>query len=581
MTRKIAVSQEHGSADLRGAMPRGGLPGRKALSGGALAFALLTGFFILIMVGPLTSLFSKAFYSQTGEYVGLANYAKYFSTPSLSASIAHTVEVSLMVALVSSILGFLYAYALTRTNIRFKRLFMYMALLPVFMPTVVHALSLVYLFGAQGVVTQMGIELDIYGKLGVTLAEIIYTFPQAFLMFYVALSYADGRLYESAEAMGVSKGRQFTGITLPGVRYTLVSVLFICFTLCFTDFGAPKVIGGSYSMIATDVYKQVAGQFNMNMGAVVGSILLAPALLSYFVDRFVLRRAPDGDISAKATALRIREGRGRDTGMFIFCLLISFSFIALIAVLFMGAFTEYYPYKMNLTLRHFSFDQSNGGLQSFLNSIEMSFLTAACGTVFVFVYTWMIEKARGMKGLKLLGRFLSSIPVALPGMVIGLAFIFFFNNPSNPVHFIYGTVWILVLAGVLHFYSVPYITASSALKKLDKEYESISESMKIPLHRTLIRVSVPLCLPAILEIFIYYFVYSMVTVSAVVFLYSADFKIAAIAITHMEEAGDIAQAAAMSLLILLTNTGVRIAYEIGVSRIKKRTERRNVATQES
>jgi iron(III) transport system permease protein len=211
----------------------------------------------------------------------------------------------------------------------------------------------------------------------------------------------------------------------------------------------------------------------------------------------------------------------------------------------------------------------------------MSFLTAVCGTVFVFIYTWMIEKARGLKGLKLIGRFLSSLPVALPGMVIGLAFIFFFNNPSNPAHFIYGTVWILVLAGVLHFYSVPYITASSALKKLDKEYESISESMRIPLHRSIIRVSVPLCLPAILEIFIYYFVYSMVTVSAVVFLYSADFKIAAIAITHMEEAGDIAQASAMSLLILMTNIGIRIAYEIGVSKIKKRAERRSAVARES
>ncbi|MDR0596017.1 MAG: ABC transporter permease subunit, partial [Clostridiales Family XIII bacterium] len=133
------------------------------------------------------------------------------------------------------------------------------------------------------------------------------------------------------------------------------------------------------------------------------------------------------------------------------------------------------------------------------------------------------------------------------------------------------------LAGVLHFYAVPYATASSALKKLDKEYESMAESMNIPMYRTLLRVSVPLCLPAILEIFIYYFVYSMVTVSAVVFLYSANFKIAAIAITHMEEAGNIAQAAAMSLLILLTNIGIRAAYEIGVSKIRGKAARRMVA----
>jgi iron(III) transport system permease protein len=374
----------------------------------------------------------------------------------------------------------------------------------------------------------------------------------------------------------VSSARRFLGITLPGVRYTAVSVIFVCFTLCFTDFGVPKVIGGSYSMVAMDVYKQVAGQFNMNMGAVVGSILLAPALLSYAVDRFVARNENEG-ISSKATTLKIKTDRARDVTAFIFCAIIALCFFALIAALAMGALSDYYPYKMGFTLRHFAFDQSTGGIQSFGNSVLMSLLTAVVGTVFVFLYAWLIEKTRGMGALKRVARFLSSLPVALPGMVIGLSFIFFFNNRANPMHSIYGTVWILVLAGVLHFYSVPYITASSALKKLDKEFESIAESMNVPMRRTVLQVSVPLCLPAILEIFIYYYVYSMVTVSAVVFLYSADFKVAAIAITHMEEAGNYAQAAAMSLLILLTNIGVRALYEIVTGRIRKKNEARSQA----
>jgi len=278
---------------------------RTLFRGSGFLFAALTAFFLLIMVAPLSSLFAKAFLSQEGYFVGLANYAKYFSTPALSVSILHSLEVSLIVAACASFLGFLYAYALTRTRIIFKRVFMYLALLPVFMPTVVHALGLVYLFGTQGVITQIGLDIGLYGRTGVILAEIIYTFPQAFLMFYVSLTYADGRLYEVTETMGISPARTFFGVTLPGVRYTTVSVVFVCFTLCFTDFGAPKVIGGSYSMVAMDVYKQVAGQFNMNMGAVVGSILLAPAILSYIVDRFVARKADSG-ITSKATELRIK-----------------------------------------------------------------------------------------------------------------------------------------------------------------------------------------------------------------------------------------------------------------------------------
>ena len=157
---------------------------------------------------------------------------------------------------------------------------------------------------------------------------------------------------------------------------------------------------------------------------------------------------------------------------------------------------------------------------------------------------------------------LSSLPLALPGMVIGLGFIFFFNQKENPLNFIYGTVMILVLANMVHFYSVPFVTASSALKKLDREYENVADSLKIPGWKTFCKVVVPLSLPAVLEIFMYYFMNSMVTVSAVVFLYSAQFKIASIAITHMEEAGDIAQAAAMSLLILFINVAARGIYEV-------------------
>ena len=547
-----------------------------AMSGPRIVFTALTAFFLLIMAAPLFSLFTKAFLSREGGFVGFANYAEYFSTPVLSVSIVHTLEVSVIVAVCSSVLGFLYAYALTRTNIVFKRVFTYLALLPVFMPTVVHALALVYLFGTQGIVTQAGFDIGLYGRTGIILAEIIYTFPQAFLMFYVSLAYADGRLYEVADTMGVSSARMFFGLTLPGVRYTAVSVVFVCFTLCFTDFGAPKVIGGNYSVVAMDVYKQVAGQFNMNMGAVVGSILLAPAILSYIVDRIVARRE-DGGISAKATTLRINKDPGRDITAFVFCIIIAACFVALIAALLMGAFADYYPYKMGFTLRHFNFDKSSGGIQSFANSVLMSFLSAITGTLFVFIFTWLIEKTRGFSTMKRIARFLSSLPVALPGMVIGLSFIFFFNSKENPLNFIYGTVWILVLANMLHFYAVPYITANSALKKLDKEFESVAESLHVPAWRTLLQISVPLCLPAILEIFIYYFVYSMVTVSAVVFLYSANFKVAAIAITHMEEAGNYAQAAAMSLLVLVTNIGIRVAYEIAISRIRKQNDKRSRA----
>lgn len=545
-----------------------------------IVMGLMTICFVIVLICPLYSLFSKAFISADGIFVGLGNYAEYFSTPALSVSIGNTIYISVFTAIVSTLIGFVYAYGVTRTNIKGKQFFRYAALIPLFLPTVVHGLSLVYLFGVQGVVTNLGWDIGLYGKTGIILSEIIYTFPQSFLMFYIALNYADGRLYEAAETMGCGNLKKFRYITVPSVKYTLINSLFVCFTLAFTDFGAPKVVGGSYNVLATDIYKQVAGQFNMNMGAVVGTLLLIPAIISFAVDRITSRKE-SGAISSKASALRIKDSTPRDVVFYVICGGVTLCLFIMVAVLFMGAFTKYYPYEMGFTLEHFNFSESTGGIQSFINSVVMSLLSAVAGTAFVFIYVYLVERNKSSRVLKVIGRLLSSIPLALPGMVIGLSFIFFFNSPDNPLNFIYGTVAILVLANVVHFYSVPFVTASSALKKHDKDYENVADSMRIPLWKSFTRVIVPLSLPAILEIFLYYFMNSMVTVSAVVFLYSAQFKVASIAITHMEEAGDIAQAAAMSLLILLVNIVARGIYELLVYRIKKRNERRKTDVVES
>ena len=156
-----------------------------------IVMGLMTICFVIVLICPLYSLFSKAFISADGTFVGLGNYAEYFSTPALSVSIGNTIYISVFTAIVSTLIGFVYAYGVTRTNIKGKQFFRYAALIPLFLPTVVHGLSLVYLFGVQGVVTNLGWDIGLYGKTGIILSEIIYTFPQSFLMFYIALNYAD------------------------------------------------------------------------------------------------------------------------------------------------------------------------------------------------------------------------------------------------------------------------------------------------------------------------------------------------------------------------------------------------------
>ncbi|USK72047.1 putative 2-aminoethylphosphonate ABC transporter permease subunit [Peribacillus asahii] len=544
--------------------------------------------FLGVLVLPLATLFTKAFQHEDGTFVGLDNFIHYFSTPSLVQSFQNTLFIASMTTVISVSLAFVYAYCLVRTNIKGKAFFQFAALLPLFAPTMMHGIALMYLFGNQGLITTgffgaiPGFNIDLYGPMGIIMAEVIYTFPQAFLIMLVALNGSDYRLYEAANTLGVHKVKQFMTITLSSVKYGLISAIFVVFSLSFTDYGAPKVVGGQYNVLATDVYKQVIGQQKMEMGATVGIILILPALVAFLVDQMTQRKQ-GSYISSKSMPYQISKNRKRDMLSLMFCFLVSACIMAIFTAVALAASVKVWPYDMSLTWKHFELKSYTGdGLTAYKNSLIAAALTAVFGTIFTFISAYAIEKIRKMMGLRKLGHFLSIVPLAIPGLVIGLSYVFFFSQPeinvlgftiSNPLNFLYGTIAIVVIANILHFYSVAYVTATTALKKLDREFELVSESMGVPFYKTFFKITLPMCLPAVLEMTMYFFVNAMVTVSAVIFLYTADFKLAAISIVNMDDAGNLASAAAMSVLIIATNIIVRVLYESVTKILRKKNNK--------
>ncbi len=440
-----------------------------------------------------------------------------------------------------------------------------------------YAIGLITLFGNQGVFTTgffgwlpFGTPTGIYGPVGIVLALVVYTLPQTYLILAVGLSSADQRLYDAAQTLGAGALRCFLTVTLPGIKYSLISAAFVSFTLAFTDFGAPKIIGGNFNVLSTDVYKQVIGQQNMSMGAAVAMILLAPAFLAFIVDRFIYRRRHT--ISANARRYTGRQSRLRDALFFTFCVMVTAAVLLLVLSVAAAAFVRSWPYDLSMTTNHFHFRESGGAFTLLGNSVLVSAMTALGGTAVAVAAAYLIEKSPFWSVLRQAARLLCVLPLAMPGLVIGLAFIFFFNRGSfalpgggsipNPVHGLYNTLWLLAIANIVHFLPVPFLTISGAFRKLDPDFESAAETMGRPFYDLFFKVSLPLSLPAVIEAALYFFVNSMVTVSAVIFLYPSYFKLAAVAIVHMEEAGDIAPAAAMSILVLGTNLILRAVYEI-------------------
>ncbi len=552
---------------------------------GVIALSAL--WLVVGVVLPLGEIAWRSVSDENGRWVGWANYAKYFTTPGLANSFSNSLFVSVLSTLVAVSLAFVYAYALTRTAMRGKSFFRLIAMLPIYAPSVAHAIALVYLFGKKGLVTTgllgllPGWDIGLYGATGIILGQVIYCFPQAVLILLVGLSLSDARLYEASIALRASPWRTFTTVTLPSVKYSLVSAIFVCFTLVFTDFGVAKVVGGNYNVLATDIYKQVIGQQNFVMGATISILLLAPTALAFIIDRIVQRRQM-ALVTSRAVPLQPKRNRWVDRAAFGFCALIAAVNIGLMAVVLFASLVHVWPYQLTLGLRHYNFDLvGGGGLSAYFNSVQMALYTALFGTGLVFVSAYLIEKGRGVRWLRTATYLISMLPMALPGLVIGLAYIFFFNQPTwtffgivlpNPFHPLYNTMAILVISNIVHFYTVAFLTATAALKQMDPEFESVAASLQVPFYRTLWRVTVPVSLPAILEIAMYFFVNAMVTVSAVIFLYSPEIKLAAVAIVNMEDAGDIASAAAMAVVVIATSIAVRVLYELLTRGIVRRTQ---------
>ncbi|MCC7326345.1 MAG: putative 2-aminoethylphosphonate ABC transporter permease subunit [Burkholderiales bacterium] len=531
----------------------------------------------LFLLAPLAMILIKSVQDKDGVFVGLQQFREYLATPALKESIWNTLWVSTSVTLIVVPLAFVYAYALTRSCMRGKGALRVIALTPILAPSLLSAISFIQWFGTQGLLKFMLGGASIYGPIGIIMSAVYATFPHALMIVLTALLLSDGRLYEVAESLRTPTWRKFFTITLPGAKYGLVSAAMVVFSYTVSDFGIPKVIGGNFNILAIDIFKQVIGQQNFNKGAVVGLILLLPVLLAFIVDWSMQGRL-HAQFSARAVPYVPKRSPWFDTSMFAYCCIVSLLLLLVLGMAIYTSFIKLWPYDKSFSLRHYTYGLIDAGvISSFFNSLEMALYVALFGTIFIFGVAYLLEKTRGMPLAKSALRLLAAMPMAVPGMVLGLGYILFFNHPDNPLNGMYHTMTILVLATIVHYYTSSHLTAVTALKALDNEFEAVSASLKVPFYKTFFRVTVPVCLPAILDIGRYLFVNAMVTISAVVFLYSPTTQLAAVAILNMDEAGEVGAAAAMATLIVVSSTLVCVAYALLTRFLLTRTQQWRVA----
>ena len=513
---------------------------------------------------PLWAILQKSFQLPDGAW-GFGNYTRYFADPGFVKIVNNSFAVSISTTVVTILLAYIFAYAMHRSAIPYKAFWKFIAMLPLFSPSLVQALGFQLLLGRNGLVNRtIGTEFDIYGFWGIFLANTLYALPHAILMLSAALAVADSRLYESARMLGGSDWRIFRTVTFPATRYGLMSAVFVVFTIVITDFGNPMVIGGDYGVLATEIYNQVSGQANFNLGAVIGMILLLPAAIAVIIERRVSRRQ-SAAITAGSVPLTIKPSRVFDSIMLAFVVLVCLAVLTIIGIVVFASFVKLWPYNMSLTLANYDVDVQ-GGYDPVWTSIWMSCLAAVIGVVMVIIAAYVIQKL--VNPLTRFLYFLSILPAAVPGMVLGLGYIFAFNNPENPVYLIYGTVLLLAINTVYHYHAQGFLIATTSLKQISSTFDEASAMLGGGFLYTMRKITLPIIWPAMISLGVFFFMRAMVTLAAVIFLVNPGNNLAAVSVLLLDDAGETSQAAAFSTLIMVVVVGVLVLFQ-GILRFFK------------
>lgn len=496
---------------------------------------LLIIFWVLALLLPLLAMLSN---------LANVNLIKTITGRAFKKALGHSLTVSAVATLISVSLAWVLAWCTTRTNIRFKALFSILFSLPMLIPSISHGMGLIILFGGNGILTNLfGLKSTIYGFWGIVIGSVMYSFPVAYLMICDILKYEDATPYEAATVLGLSRTEQFTAITLPYLRKPLISVIFATFTMVITDYGVPLMIGGKYSTLPVIMYQDVVGLLDFGKGSVVGLILLVPSFIACMLD---MSSKDKGNSGYTTRPFVIRKSRTRDLLVYIICTLISLCVLLPILVFVLICLVHQYPHDMSFSLSNIINAMNMGVTDYLLNSVFIALTVSVTGTAIAVLTAYITSRmpSRSSRFIHLM----SMTSLAIPGIVLGLGYALFFSGS-----FLYGTFAILILVNVMHFFASPYLMMYNTFGKLNENLEAVAATLGISRFAVFRDVLLPQSLTTIMEMLSYFFVNSMMTISAVSFLVNVSNKPIALMITQFEAQNQLEAAAFVSLLILTAN----------------------------
>jgi len=516
-----------------------------------LIVILLTfGVLLYFVAYPLYAVFRESVMDDTGKFVGLANYHTFIKSEYFRQVFYNTLFTSGVATVGAVLIGLVFAYGMTRTDLPWKWLFMITAILPMITPPFINAFALILLLGRNGVVNVflerwLGFKFVIYGYHGVILSEILTTFPLAYLIISAAFSGLDSTLEDSAHDLGAKPLRVLFTVILPLITPAILTATLMVFMNNLSAFGAPALLGGGISVLAVESVIQTLGVLDWGMGTTLSVILLIPSFFLFYFQNWYRSKRSYVTITGQPAHTEFRPTPWKIKGpVLAFCLFLSVIILVTYMVILLGGFAKVWGVDSSFTLNHYRLVFTNT-IRSITNSLLLSSIGALLATLLGLLAAYLVVR-QSFFGRRFMD-FLGTIPYAVPGTMMGLGFVVAFNQAPL---ILTGTAFIIVLDYCIRRMPFGLRSGVSTLKQIDVAMEEASADLGAPWFTTFRKIVLPLMKPAFIAGITFAFIRSITELTSTIFLVTPRWRVMAVDIYNMVESGALGGAAAMSTLLM-------------------------------
>ena len=522
-----------------------------------LAAVVLTILLLLLfVVYPLLKVLIFSLTDADGNF-SLANLTTILTTSRYLAVFGRTMLLGVIVAVIATFIGYIFAYTITRTNVPCKKFLKTIATLPILSPPFILSLSIIFLFGKQGFITKTLLGItgnNVYGMGSLVVVQVMSFFPIAYLTLSGILSSIDASVEDAACNMGASRWHTFWTVTFPLSLPGIISGCLLVFIQSLEDFSNPATIGGEFSTLSIEVYQIITGSYDMQKGSVLALLLLLPAVTAYLFNKYWVSKKSFVTVTGKPTQARklIDEGHIK-WPLFAFCMVVAAVILLFYGTVIFGSFVRTWGYDYSLTLDQYRKALAYGW-DSLKNSMLLGLISAVIGGLLGMIIAYITAK-RNYYGKRFI-EVSSVLMFAVPGTVLGISYVLAFN--TKPL-VLTGTALILIIVFTFRNMPVAIESGTTTLLQIDNSIEEASTILGADTGYSFRRITLPLLRNAFFSGIVYSFTKAITAVSAVIFLVSARWNLVTSKIYSLFDQAKYSQAAAfvtMLVLILLVFIGI-------------------------